>query len=70
MTRENCVSAAISGGRESDQGIASGNFMSCIGDFIHRDIYTTIDLVRIPKIIGGEDWDFWLRVLAIYSWAG
>ncbi|HZE73256.1 MAG TPA: glycosyltransferase family A protein [Pyrinomonadaceae bacterium] len=49
------------------KGIASGNFMSCIGDFIHRDIYTHHRFSTDPEIIGGEDWDFWLRVLAIYK---
>jgi len=45
-------------------GIAQGNFMSCIGDFIHRDVYTQFRFSTDPEIIGGEDWEFWLRVLA------
>jgi hypothetical protein len=41
--------------------------MSCIGDFIHRDIYTRYRFNTDLSIIGGEDWDFWLRVLAEYK---
>src|SRR5205807_1757739 len=46
------------------KAIAQGNFMSCIGDFIHRDIYTSYRFSTDPSMIGGEDWEFWLRVLA------
>jgi len=49
------------------RGIAQGNFMSCIGDFIHREVYTQFRFSTDPEIIGGEDWDFWLRVLAKYE---
>jgi glycosyltransferase involved in cell wall biosynthesis len=44
--------------------IAEGNFMSCIGDFIHRDIYQHYQFDTAENLTGGEDWDFWLRVLA------
>lgn len=47
--------------------IASGNFMSCIGDFIHREIYQRYHFDTMPELTGGEDWDFWLRVLADYK---
>lgn len=46
--------------------ITSGNFMSCIGNFIHRDIYTNYRFDIVPDLTGGEDWEFWLRVLADY----
>lgn len=46
------------------KAIAQGNFMSCIGNFIHRDIYTKYRFSTEPLMIGGEDWDFWLRILA------
>ncbi len=49
------------------RSIAKGNFMSCIGNFIHRDIYTKYKFSTDPSMIGGEDWDFWLRVLAEYE---
>ena len=49
------------------KSIARGNFMSCIGDFIDRDIYTKFRFNTDPSLIGGEDWEFWLRVLAAYQ---
>lgn len=44
--------------------IAQGNFMTCIGDFIHRDIYQNYRFDTFPALTGLEDWEFWLRVLA------
>jgi glycosyltransferase involved in cell wall biosynthesis len=49
------------------RAIARGNFMSCIGDFIHREIYTKYRFDTRPAVTGSEDWDFWLRVLADYK---
>lgn len=46
------------------KAIAGGNFMSCIGDFIHREIYQRYEFDTTPELIGAEDWEFWLRVLA------
>jgi glycosyltransferase involved in cell wall biosynthesis len=46
------------------KAIANGNFMSCIGDFIDRDIYQRYQFDTTRELIGGEDWEFWLRVLA------
>lgn len=46
------------------KAISQGNFMSCIGDFIHREIYQRYTFDTRPDITGSEDWDFWLRVLA------
>ena len=48
------------------KAIAGGNFMTCIGDFIHREIYEQYKFDVTPELTGGEDWDFWLRVLADY----
>ena len=44
--------------------IAMGNFMACVGDFMHRDIYKHYKFDTFPALSGSEDWDFWLRVLA------
>ncbi|HMF56802.1 MAG TPA: glycosyltransferase family A protein [Pyrinomonadaceae bacterium] len=49
------------------KAISEGNFMSCIGDFIHREIYQSYRFDTDPVVTGAEDWDFWLRVLADYS---
>lgn len=49
------------------KAIARGNFLSCIGDFIHREIYQRYQFDTTPELIGGEDWEFWLRVLADYK---
>jgi glycosyltransferase involved in cell wall biosynthesis len=49
------------------RAIAGGNFMTCIGDFIHREIYEQYEFDVTPDLTGGEDWEFWLRVLADYK---
>src|SRR5207253_10171501 len=49
------------------KAIANGNFMSCIGDFIHREIYQRYRFDTTAELTGGEDWEFWLRVLADYK---
>ena len=46
------------------RAIADGNFMSCIGNFIGREIYSNYKFDTSPDLTGGEDWEFWLRVLA------
>jgi len=49
------------------RAIAEGNFPSCIGVFIHREIYTHYRFDLDPLLCGSEDWDFWLRVLADHN---
>jgi glycosyltransferase involved in cell wall biosynthesis len=44
--------------------ILEGNFISCIGVFIHRDIYRTTRFDTDPALTGSEDWAFWIRVCA------
>jgi glycosyltransferase involved in cell wall biosynthesis len=46
------------------KAIAMGNFMACVGDFMHRDIYKNYKFDTFLPLSGSEDWDFWLRVLA------
>jgi glycosyltransferase involved in cell wall biosynthesis len=53
--------------RNQLKAIAAGNFMSCIGDFVHREIYQRYQFDTTPELIGAEDWEFWLRVLADYK---
>lgn len=50
--------------RNRKAAIVSGNFLSCIGDFIHRDIYSRYTFDTFAPLTGAEDWDFWLRVIA------
>jgi glycosyltransferase involved in cell wall biosynthesis len=49
------------------KAIAGGNFMSCIGNFIHREIYQHYLFDTTPELTGGEDWEYWFRVLADYK---
>jgi glycosyltransferase involved in cell wall biosynthesis len=48
------------------RAITDGNFLSCIGDFIHREIYEHYRFDTNPILTSAEDWDFWLRVVADY----
>ncbi len=45
--------------------ITGGNFLGCAGVFIHREIFERYRFD--PKLNVGEDWDFWLRVIAVYT---
>ena len=47
--------------------ISQGNFLSCIGVFISKEIYKKYKFDNDLKIIGSEDWDFWFRILADYK---
>lgn len=47
--------------------IVAGNFMSCIGGFLHRDVYRNYRFDTFPDLTGAEDWDFWLRVFADFK---
>src|SRR3989442_4172090 len=49
------------------RAISQGNFMSCIGNFIHREIYQNYRFDTAESLTGWEDWEFWLRVLADYK---
>lgn len=46
------------------KAIANGNFLSCIGNFIHRDIYRRFRFETFPELTGVEDWEFWMQVVA------
>jgi glycosyltransferase involved in cell wall biosynthesis len=46
------------------KALATGNFLSCIGGFIHRDIYSNIRFNEDPRMIGSEDYEIWFDILA------
>ena len=43
--------------------ILVGNFLACIGVFIHQDIYSKMRFDTSPVLTGSEDHEFWIRVL-------
>lgn len=49
------------------RAIADGNFMSCIGNFMHREIYERYRFNTAHELSGSEDWEFWLRIIADYA---
>ncbi|MEQ8909956.1 MAG: glycosyltransferase family A protein [Vicingaceae bacterium] len=53
---------------EKDQikQLAKGNFISCIGVYISREIYQAYEFNEDEKILGSEDWELWLRVISKY----
>jgi glycosyltransferase involved in cell wall biosynthesis len=44
--------------------ISRGNFLSCIGVFIRREVYQNVAWDENELLTGSEDYDFWLRVIA------
>ena len=53
--------------RNQYKALSSGNFLSAIGGFIHREIYTKFRFNLDPKMIGAEDYEFWFQILARYK---
>lgn len=49
------------------RSIANGNFLSCIGVFMSKEVYTNYKFETNPIIIGSEDWELWIRILAKYK---
>jgi GT2 family glycosyltransferase len=49
--------------RDPVRAIAEGNFLSCIGVFLRRDLYRRFRFSTDPELTGSEDWDYWLRVV-------
>lgn len=46
------------------KAIAEGNFISCIGVFIEKEIYSNYRFDTHESLQGIEDWEFWMRILA------
>ena len=47
--------------------LAEGNFISCIGNFISKEIFENYKFSLDPKVLGSEDWEIWLRVYSSYN---
>ena len=47
--------------------IMEGNFFSCIGAFLRRDLYQQYRFDTDPELTGSEDWEFWIRVVADHA---
>jgi glycosyltransferase involved in cell wall biosynthesis len=50
--------------------ICEGNFLSCIGVFIHKEIYRSLFWDETPELVGSEDYEFWIRIIARYPNVG
>ena len=44
------------------KALCSGNFMACIGGFLHREVYTKIQFDTTRELTGSEDYEYWLRL--------
>jgi glycosyltransferase involved in cell wall biosynthesis len=51
---------------DARRAIMEGNFLSCIGVFLHRELYgdPAIRFDEDRALTGSEDWHFWMRVIA------
>lgn len=47
--------------------ICRSNFLSCIGVFLHREVYQNYRFSEDLKMIGSEDYEIWFRILAHYQ---
>lgn len=49
------------------KALASGNFMSNIGGFLHKDVYTQIQFDTDSRMIGSEDYLIWFSIFSRYQ---
>ncbi|MCX6181567.1 MAG: glycosyltransferase family 2 protein [Bacteroidetes bacterium] len=49
------------------KALCGGNFMACIGGFLHKEVYTKIQFDANRELTGSEDYEFWFRVFAKYK---
>lgn len=52
------------------KAISTGNFLSCVGVFINKEIYQKLKFDTNPVLTGSEDHEYWLRVIAHYPQLG
>lgn len=60
----------IRSNKKAVESISYGNFIACIGVFIGREIYQVYRFDENPAVIGSEDWELWIRVIARYPKVG
>ncbi len=46
------------------KAIMKGNFLSCIAVFLHKDIYSTYRFDEHSLLVGSEDYELWIRIMA------
>tara|TARA_R110000868_G_scaffold64629_14_gene194160 strand:+ start:679 stop:1608 length:930 start_codon:yes stop_codon:yes gene_type:complete len=49
------------------KALAEGNFVSCIGVFLSKKVYSNYHFNEDEKILGSEDWELWIRVRSKYN---
>lgn len=57
----------IKSNKTAVRSISYGNFIGCIGVFLAREIYQAYRFDENPAVIGSEDWDLWIRIIAKYE---
>lgn len=53
--------------RNQYKQICKANFLSCIGVFLGKEVYTKFFFTEDLKMIGSEDYEIWFRVLSRYQ---
>jgi glycosyltransferase involved in cell wall biosynthesis len=49
------------------KALCNGNFISCIGVFLHEEIYKAYKFNIDPKLVGSEDYEIWFRIVGNYK---
>ena len=49
------------------KSLACGNFISCIGGFISREIYSIYQFNEDVRMVGSEDYEVWFEIMAKYK---
>lgn len=49
------------------RALCNGNYISCIGVFLHRSVYSAYSFNIDPKLVGSEDYEIWFRILGNYK---
>jgi glycosyltransferase involved in cell wall biosynthesis len=49
------------------KAICKSNFLSCIGVFVHEEIYERFFFTEDLRMIGSEDYEIWFRILGYYK---